>query len=79
MTFTDKHIIDTYSALFEGLTPMSKIELIERLSKSLKTEGDKREKKFFKSFGSFASDKSAEDIISDIRSSRTFRKKDISF
>lgn len=68
MTFADKHIIDTYSALFENLTPMSKIELIERLSKSLKVEGEKKEKKFYNSFGSFGSDRSVEDIMSGIKS-----------
>lgn len=77
MTFTDKHIVDTYSDLFEGLNPLSKLELIERLSQSLKTEVKKKEKKFFKSFGAFASDKSPEAIINEIKSSRKFRKKDI--
>ena len=79
MTFTERHIIDAYAALFEGLNPVSKLELIERLSRSLKTESQKKEKKFYKSFGAFASDNPAEAIISDIRSSRTFRKKDIAF
>ena len=36
MTYTDKHIVETYSDLFEGLSSISKIELIENLSKSLK-------------------------------------------
>jgi hypothetical protein len=36
MTYTDKHIVATYSSLFEGLSSVSKIELIESLTKSLK-------------------------------------------
>ena len=67
MTYTDKHIVETYSSLFEGLSSMSKIELIESLSKSLKAGKKTRESNFYKSFGAFASTKSAEEIISDIK------------
>jgi len=78
MTYTDKHIVETYSGLFEGLSTMNKIELIESLSKSLKTETKTKEDIFFKSFGAFSSEKSAEDIIAEIKSSRKFRNKEIS-
>ena len=78
MTYTDKHIVETYSGLFEGLSTMNKIELIESLSKSLKTETKTKEEIFFKSFGAFSSEKSAEDIIAEIKSSRKFRNKEIS-
>lgn len=50
MGYTDKHIFETYSGLFEGLSSLSKIELIESLSKSLKTEKATKDSKFFKSF-----------------------------
>jgi len=79
MTYTDKHIIATYSGLLEGLSSESKTELIENLSKSLKSERKNKERKFYKSFGAFASSKSAEEIIADIRSGRKFRKKEIKF
>ncbi len=68
MTFTDRRIVEAYSALFEGLSSISKIELIESLSKSLKTEKKTKENGFYKSFGSFASDKPAEEIIADLKS-----------
>ena len=79
MTYTDRHIIKAYSELFEGLSSMNKIELIENLSKSLKTEKKTKESRFYKSFGAFSSDKSAEEIIADIKSSRKFREKDLKF
>ncbi len=79
MTYTDKHIVETYSGLLEGLNSESKAELIESLSKSLKAEKKNKESNFYKSFGAFASDKSAEEIIADIKSSRKFRKKEIKF
>jgi len=40
----------------------------------LKSDKKKKENNFYKSFGAFASDKSAEEIIKDIKSSRKFRK-----
>ena len=77
MTYTEKHIVKAYSGLFEGLSSVSKAELIESLTKSLKTEEKSKDNKFYKSFGAFSSEKSAETIIKDIKSSRKFRKKDI--
>lgn len=58
---------------------MSKKELIENLSRSLKSDKIEKDKKFYKSFGAFASGKTAEEIISEIKSSRKFRKKEIIF
>lgn len=79
MSYTERHIVETYSGLLEGLSSLSKIELIESLSKSLKTEKSKRDSRFYKSFGAFASDKSADEIIADIKSSRKFNSKEIKF
>ena len=79
MTSTEKHIVEIYSELLEGLSSDSKTELIENLSKSLKIGKKNKESKFYKSFGSFASEKSADETIADIRSSKKFRKKEIKF
>ncbi len=73
MTHTEKHIVETYSKLFEGLSALSKIELIESLTKLLKAGENSKENNFYKSFGSFASDKPAEEIIADVKSSRKFK------
>ncbi len=79
MSYADKHIVEVYSGLLEGLSSEIKIELIESLSKSLKTKKKNSESKLYKSFGAFASEKSAEEIVTDIKSSRKFRKKVIKF
>ncbi len=79
MNYTDRHIVETYSGLFEGLSSLSKIELIESLSKSLKTEKTSTDSKFYKSFGAFSSKKTANQIVVDIKSSRKFRNKEIKF
>lgn len=77
MTLAEKHIIDTYSGLFENLSADSKLELLERLAKSIRKENISKEKEFFSSFGAFASDRPAEEIAKEIRESRKFRKKDL--
>jgi hypothetical protein len=79
MSYTERHIVETYAELFEGISSLSKIELIESLSRSLKVEKTAKDKKFYKSFGAFSSEKSAEEIIADIRSSRKFRNREIKF
>ena len=72
MTYIEQNLVGTYSSLFEGLSVVSKIELIELLTKSLKKQVVEKEKDFFQSFGAFASDKSAEDICLEIKESRSF-------
>lgn len=79
MTHAERHIIETYSGLFESLSAVSKLELLERLAKSIKKGKTSTEKDFFKSFGAFASDKPAEEIAKEIRESRKFRTKDLKF
>jgi len=79
MSYADKHIVETYLKLFNGLGSLSKIELIEKLTKSLKNEKKVKKDDFFESFGAFSDEKSAEEIISDIKSSRKFKSKEIKF
>jgi len=70
MTHAEKHIVETYLGIFEGLSSVSKLELLERLAKSLRRDTKSKEKEFFKSFGAFASEKSAKDIAKEIKESR---------
>lgn len=77
MTHAERHIIETYSGLFDGLSAVSKLELLERLAKSIRKGTKSREKEFFSSFGAFASDKPAVEIAREIRESRRFREKDL--
>lgn len=77
MSFTERHIIESYSGLFSGLSSDSKLELIETLTKSIKNEKKDKESRFYKSFGAFASDKSAEELVAEIKESRKFKKREI--
>jgi hypothetical protein len=79
MSYTDKHIIESYATLFEGLNSLSKIKLIERLTKSLEREKTSKPDTFYKSFGSFSSEKTADEIVLEIKSSRKFKNKIFNF
>ncbi|TVP50660.1 MAG: hypothetical protein EA341_06980 [Mongoliibacter sp.] len=77
MTHAERHIVETYSELIESLNSASKLELLERLAKSIRKGRKSNEKDFFSSFGGLISEKPAEEIIKDIRNSRKFREKDL--
>ena len=79
MSYTERHIIETYSIMFNGLSPLSKIELIESLTKSLKKDKIEKVDTFYKSFGAFSNEKTAEEIVMEIKSSRKFKNTEISF
>ena len=79
MTFTDKNIIENYFGLFESLNSVSKLELIDKLTKSIKAETKDKENNFYKSFGAFSSEKTSDEINAEIKSSRKFRDKEIKF
>ena len=77
MTVAEKYIVETYSNLFDGLNSISKIELLEKLAKSLKKGQISRDNEFYRSFGAFGSEKSAEEIIKEIKESRKFNREEL--
>jgi len=79
MTHTEKHIVETYSGIFDSLSAITKLELLEKLTKSIQKNTKSKEKEFFKSFGAFSSDKSPEEILKEIKESRVFKDKDFNF
>ena len=79
MSYTERHIVESYSNMFSGLSSLSKIELIESLTKSLKKDKIEKVDVFYNSFGGFSSEKTAEEINTEIKSSRKFTRREISF
>lgn len=67
-------IIDGYVKLLDNLSPDSKLDLISRLTDSIKSDISSKKNSFKKSFGAFHSKKDAEQIISEIKESRTFNR-----
>lgn len=74
MKAANLNIIDSYIGLLNNLSPDNKLELISRLSQSLKSEKNIENKPFQELFGAFKSEDSAETIIEDIRKSRAFTR-----
>lgn len=64
---------DIYYEFLSHLNADSKLELISRLSESLKIK-EKKETALNALFGAFKSAKPAEEIISEIRADRTFTR-----
>jgi hypothetical protein len=72
-------IIDGYAGLLDNLSTNNKLDLIARLTASVKTDLKNKKTSFKKAFGAFDSKKTADQIIDEIRSSRVFNKKLESF
>lgn len=73
-TNTNAILIDNYFGLLNSLSRENKIKLIARLSNSIVNEVLEGENVIDRFFGAFISDKSAEEIIKEIRDSRAFTR-----
>ena len=67
-------LIDNYFRLLNSLSRENKIKLIAKLSNSIIDDVSENENITDKFFGAFKSEKSAEEIIKEIRESRTFNR-----
>jgi hypothetical protein len=67
-------LIEGYIRLLNNLSPSSKLDLISKLTLSVKTDITDRKKSFYKAFGSWESSQSAEEIIDGIRTSRALNR-----
>lgn len=73
-TTINSHILDNYLAFLETLSPGVKLDIISKLTQSLKSEVKAKENLFDSSFGAWVGNESAEDIIQGIRASRMFNR-----
>ncbi len=69
----NKHPVDAYFHLLENLSSDQKQELISRLSISMQTKSPEPES-LRSLFGAFIFDQSPEDLVKEIRESRTFNQ-----
>jgi hypothetical protein len=72
-------IVDGYVGLLNNLSTSNKLDLISKLTASIKTDLTIKSSSFKKSFGAFDSKKSAEEIIDEIRNSRSSTRQIESF
>ena len=78
-TETNSTIVDGYVGLLNNLSTNNKLDLISKLTASVKTDLTNKKSSFKKSFGAFESKKSAEEIIEEIRDSRVSTREIESF
>jgi len=79
MTIKNEDFLGNYLGLLNGLSRESKIKLVENLNSDIKNNVVSETDWIDKLYGSFKSDKSAEAIISEIRSDRLFSREVTSF
>lgn len=73
-TNANTSLIDNYFGLLNGLSKENKLRLIAKLSNSIADEVVKNEDVVDQYFGAFKSNKSAEEIIKEIKESRSFNR-----
>jgi hypothetical protein len=76
---TETQIINAYWELLETLTPKLKLKLIEKLSKSVDEDVPVKNDRFEKSFGAWIDSRDSDEIIAEIRNSRTLNRQIESF
>lgn len=73
-TDINKSITDTYFDLIKNLSPDIKLNLIEKLTKTLKGDFTHGNIDFKSAFGAWKSDESADEIILKLRNNRNFNR-----
>jgi hypothetical protein len=63
-------IVEGYVGLLDNLSTNNKLDLISKLTASVKSDLKDKKSSFKKAFGAFESKKTAEEIIEEIRNSR---------
>jgi len=68
---------ESYYSLLKNLPITDKLDLINKISISIKEDLSKTENKFFNCFGKLNTKKSADELIDDIYNSRNFTDRNI--
>ena len=69
------NLIDSYFSVLKNLSPDSKLELIARLSKSMKSPKRVKAGSVQSLYGAFKSDLSADELVDEIKKARNFNRK----
>jgi hypothetical protein len=70
----NNYMLDGYMAFLQTLSPDAKLDLISKLTQSLKSEIKPKENLFTKSFGAWSGSESADEIVKGIKDSRRFNR-----
>ena len=66
--------IESYWSILRSLSDKAKLELVERLQKSITKSEAKKKDRLIESFGAWEGPETAEEIIESISSSRNFNR-----
>ena len=69
------NLIDSHLGLLKSLSPDNRLELISKLSDSLKGSKKPSNKSLTDLYGAFKTKKSADEIIADLKKNRNFNRK----
>ena len=67
-------LIDSYISLLKNMSPQNKLDLISRLTNTVKTDLKQEKTDFYKAFGGWDKNESAKDLIETIKGSRTHNR-----
>lgn len=73
-TNTNTILVDNYFGLLSGLSTENKLRIIAKLSNSIVEKTEEKDDAVDRFFGAFKSEKSAEEIIEEIRASRVLNR-----
>lgn len=66
--------IENYLGLIRNLSPEIKLDIIEKISNTLKGDFKKKKNSINESFGAWSSTKTADEIIDELRDNRNFNR-----
>jgi hypothetical protein len=67
-------LIDSYLSLLKNMSAQNKLDLIKKLTRTVKTDVEKKNTNFYDAFGAWDEADSAEELIDSIKVSRTFNR-----
>lgn len=67
-------LIDSYISLLKNMSSQNKLELISKLTNTIKTDLEQGKNDFYKAFGGWDENESADELIDTIKRSRTFNR-----
>ena len=72
---TNTTLIEGYIEMLDNLSPSNKLDIISKLTFSIKSDITDKKNTFRQAFGAWESEQTADEIISDIRESRVWRSR----
>jgi len=67
-------LIDSYLSMLKNMSAQNKLDLISKLTKTVKTDVEQEKTEFYQAFGGWDKNESAEELIEAIKESRTVNR-----